>query len=450
MIQETRLRTFPGTSAIGETVKMKRFFYLLVILVLVQGTAFAERTIIQDNALYVTVSDDYQCQEKIELSVVCPKNRYFNGDMVEVQKLVDVARNVLGFECSKIKEIKVTGLVSGKLVYNGLLSEKNGWKLARPKSPDKKESIPKVYVNKNNEVVIYKSDHLSITSPLAPDKRLRSFKSYNNLTEWRQSRDQLFLSAAYDVDHDDRDALFYPSYEKFFLDKVFPVLDKARSLTDGSHPGAYNDVFFFLLKKKGEEGYWDQIVFTVRYAIHRDGTRKAQYLAKNYTRLGARKYLSKEAHTALFYKMNKNGLMNIKGEELYEDEYISIYPNNFQSVNTKIDSDGWCGNPELFIVYKMPLDERDRIVTFEYLSPIVWDILSGYCDVPAHITLKFFPEGEDSFWDYTMYQYCRLGSLRDQCNADNSKFAYGIERGPYDGPLKQMEMIKESRKNAMK
>lgn len=421
---------------------------LIVLLPVTAANAAAQRIVTQIGPLSVSVHDGYRCQVVIQACVTAPHKKFFQGEMSKVKTIAHSALETLSKECPRIGKIEIVGLVNQRQVYSGNISITNNWILTKDPIWEKTASVPRAstagipYMNTYNELVVYDSGPIIISSPFKSRLgRLKLFDHVDTVDGWCKRKNLQFI-LEYDCDLAERNSYFAPGFEKFFLDKIFPTIKSLCEKSGSKHQG---HSFTFFMRKRNETDYWDNLTISVRYKPH---SYEIKSLRKRYSLMSGRKHITGKERVDLSRKMNRRWLINPPGEEIYEDDFIRIYPHhNGEQVNHKIGMPGWCEKPELNIVYKMPIEERDKMITFEYLSPLLFKIAKQHCSAPAVVTLYFYPENEDSFWDMAEYQYCRLANINDTCRTDNTKFEYGSELGRSDGPLKTVTLVKKYRKN---
>jgi hypothetical protein len=103
-------------------------FRLVVVLVLgIFISAVEARQLCRYKELTASVADSFKCSEKVTLTVTAPDDSAFKGDRINFQRLVGSARAVFGFECDKIKNILIHGMVGNKQVYQGISSAAGNW-----------------------------------------------------------------------------------------------------------------------------------------------------------------------------------------------------------------------------------------------------------------------------------------------------------------------------------
>ena len=392
--------------------------------------------------------------------------------MLSIQRLVGSSRAVLSFECPSIRHIEVYGMVNGKQVFKGTSSAQARWVLTKPQTSSdavsgtissanntanqrkiKQPQVPQdighgadgIYVNGNDDVVVYETNGLTVTSPLKRKSMAAFYKNANNIEEWCK-RKIFNLQATYDVPHDKRDSLFLPHHIEFFSKKIYPRISKTCGLSTTKNNRKWRDTFLFYMQRKGEYSPWDSLTIIAEYIVNQGGTRDLQYIEKqSYARLEAKKRLSKKEHDALFAKMTRNRRVNEAKTTYYTDNLIEIHPPNYRD-NTKIGDAYWCSKPKLNIVYKTSQEERDTLITKEYLAPIVYEILDKHCKIPDYLDLYFYPQDQDSYWDQVRYTFCKSNNPASlNCSA-----AYVKEKSRTAGALQIAVVNREYRKNPHK
>ena len=78
------------------------------------------------------------------------------------------------------------------------------------------------YVNTYNELVVYDSGPIIVSSPFkSRPGRLSVYDPVDTVDGWCKRRNNQCI-LEYDCDLTERGAYFEPAFEKFFLDKIFP------------------------------------------------------------------------------------------------------------------------------------------------------------------------------------------------------------------------------------
>lgn len=98
-----------------------------------------------------SVADTFKCSEKVTLTVTSTDASVFKGDKIDFQRLVGSARAVLGFECDRIKSIRIHGNLGEKLVYQGISSATSNWVIVdtTPQKVETAKKEPQPSENKN-------------------------------------------------------------------------------------------------------------------------------------------------------------------------------------------------------------------------------------------------------------------------------------------------------------
>jgi len=91
--------------------------------------AFAVKKIANHVDLTAVVPDDFTCAQRVKVWVISPSPGAFRGDRIKLQRLMGSVRAALGFQCDNISDVMIFGQVNRKLVWRGVVSEKNGWVL---------------------------------------------------------------------------------------------------------------------------------------------------------------------------------------------------------------------------------------------------------------------------------------------------------------------------------
>ena len=163
-----------------------------------------------------------------QIFVTAPHIKYFQGDAKKLKTLVSSAANSLRRECITLGRIDVIGLINKKQIYSGYASLGEAWFLRREPIWDKAPSdlrtrtAGKPYLNTFNELVVYDSGPIVISSPYKSRYgRLKLSKNIDTLDAWSKRRKQVFI-LEYDCDLTTRNSYFDQGFENFFMDKIFP------------------------------------------------------------------------------------------------------------------------------------------------------------------------------------------------------------------------------------
>ncbi|MBW2737831.1 MAG: sel1 repeat family protein [Deltaproteobacteria bacterium] len=105
---------------------LQRIFVVLLAACLWTGLGEA-RQIGRYKSLTASVPDNFECAEKIKLTITAPDASYFKGDRIAFQWLVGSARAALGFDCERIQSILINGRVGNKQVYQGISASSGNW-----------------------------------------------------------------------------------------------------------------------------------------------------------------------------------------------------------------------------------------------------------------------------------------------------------------------------------
>lgn len=100
--------------------------------------AHAARKLATHVGITAYVPDDFACGEQVGVRIVSKKRGVFEGDRRALQRLIGGVRAILGFECSKIRDIQLIGQVAGSVVWEGVVSENNDWVVVEVFSAPKK------------------------------------------------------------------------------------------------------------------------------------------------------------------------------------------------------------------------------------------------------------------------------------------------------------------------
>ena len=107
----------------------KIFMVAVFIYVLTISTVWADRILIDDPEQTVTVSDTFSCYRPVDITIDTTDPGLYETDSVQLQKLGDGVRAMLGYECPGLSIIQLTGLIRGldDIVYHGEMSKNNDW-----------------------------------------------------------------------------------------------------------------------------------------------------------------------------------------------------------------------------------------------------------------------------------------------------------------------------------
>ncbi len=114
------------------------FGRLVVIctLLLAGGMAHAERTVVTHAGTRVVLADDADwCGERVRLTVRTDDPSVFEGDRLDLQRLIGGARGILGFECAAFRHIEVVGETGQGPVFTARARAANNW-LLEVEKPD--------------------------------------------------------------------------------------------------------------------------------------------------------------------------------------------------------------------------------------------------------------------------------------------------------------------------
>ena len=174
------------------------------------------RQISQYHPYKAFISDDYKCSEIAKITVTAPDERNFQGDVIDLRRLVGPVRGMLTRDCQKLKQIDVMGTVNGKEVYHGRLMASKRWIFFKvpTQTPGKKG----IRFDENDEIVIYQDKKLTLKGP--PMNAVSSWCGAGSGT----NRSPLYVRVFYTVDHLERDTLFAPGYADFVQKNVVPLV----------------------------------------------------------------------------------------------------------------------------------------------------------------------------------------------------------------------------------
>lgn len=120
---------------------MKRTHYILTIvfwLFCIDSSYGAERLLMSYQGLDAYL-DNLSCQQKgvAQLEIRSPVPEVFDGNRVEVQRLIAQVRAVLSFECPTISRITARGVVNNQLYFAGATEKQWSWKIIGLYAPPK-------------------------------------------------------------------------------------------------------------------------------------------------------------------------------------------------------------------------------------------------------------------------------------------------------------------------
>jgi hypothetical protein len=99
-------------------------------LLLAAGMAHAERTVVTHAGTRVVLADSADwCGERVRLTVRASDPSVFEGDRLELQRLIGGARGILGFECPSVRHIEVVGEAGHGPVFAARALASNNWLL---------------------------------------------------------------------------------------------------------------------------------------------------------------------------------------------------------------------------------------------------------------------------------------------------------------------------------
>lgn len=293
----------------------------------------------------------------------------------------------------------------------------------------------------SESVLILKNADIEIISPAKRQSIGSQYYNVSNIQQWCKRGVELGfnLNAVYKVTHDNRDTLFDSNYPKFVAKKIYPIIDNTCNLKEKSK---YSDSINIDMYKKSEIIPWDTVTYTIHYGKNSSGINDIMYVESfGYGLIGAKNKISHNKYSELLNKMNNSKWLNKKDNVLFENELMVINPHSQNEAG--FDNDIICSNPKFNIIFKISTDEKDEKLNFNYMSPVIFNILKNQCKTPAFAHLYFYPEGEHEYWDYSMYQYTKVAHpTPEQCKLEHAELM-----GKSDGNLKITKRIKEEREH---
>ncbi|MBT2311831.1 hypothetical protein [Pseudomonas fluorescens] len=95
-----------------------------------------ERELASDGSdVRLTISDRFTCAPEAEIKIITASAAYFDQGAETVQRLVNTASAVLGFECPKISHLTFTGLTDGVVVFEAAAKKQDKWALQTAPAP---------------------------------------------------------------------------------------------------------------------------------------------------------------------------------------------------------------------------------------------------------------------------------------------------------------------------
>ncbi len=102
----------------------------------IPSLAFAERLLVQDHDASVYLQGESICGAPARIRVTSNNADIFSGDSIELQRYTDVARAIIGFECTHVSEVAINGHLTGIIqpVFTGVANASTGWLLRAQQS----------------------------------------------------------------------------------------------------------------------------------------------------------------------------------------------------------------------------------------------------------------------------------------------------------------------------
>jgi hypothetical protein len=114
------------------------FFAILFLFFCIENTSGAERLLMSYqgmDAILYHLSCEQNGVAQLEIRSSTPE--IFDGDRVEVQRLIAQARAVLSFDCPSISRITARGMVNSQLYFSGATEKNWNWKIIGLYAPPK-------------------------------------------------------------------------------------------------------------------------------------------------------------------------------------------------------------------------------------------------------------------------------------------------------------------------
>lgn len=344
----------------------------LSFLLTLSSESFA-RNIINGKDLSATVYDTLRCGQDVILFVNAPSKSYFEGDKVQLQKLVGGARMVLELDCPSISKISVHGKVNKRVVYTGKLTRENNWILIdipsqyeQGNSPKYTEPAPQgISYDKRGYMVLYQAPGVVVYGPIrklldnwCEDSNNKNFDDYRTISAR--------LMGDFKNKELDPEQVFAPSIEEFLAKNVLPKMIKAcpeppHMVDFHVEHIAYNynsiskDNFFFVVR--------DGKLLKLNYGSPTDGEGSFRKTKASPERLSY--YQSMQ--------MTPQDREKIRGPILYKDHNIEIYTHKF-----RVSDPIWPKRRELDLVFDVDPFESEALLKLDYIAPIVFDIARKY------------------------------------------------------------------------
>lgn len=102
---------------------------MVSVLMVGQVSAASYREIGTDDNVAIEVPQNYPCTNSVPLRIRAPSALFFENKPERVQRLVRVARISLSFECERVQELTIEGLVDTRAYFKATASKKSQWKL---------------------------------------------------------------------------------------------------------------------------------------------------------------------------------------------------------------------------------------------------------------------------------------------------------------------------------
>jgi hypothetical protein len=119
---------------------VRRFSVLLIMGMFYSPGAFSEQRLLMSHAGMDAYLNSLECRssQQAALEIRSSSAHVFDGDRIELQRLIGQVRAVISIECPEIRRMTAKGTVSNQLYFAGATDKSWGWKIiglyAAPKS----------------------------------------------------------------------------------------------------------------------------------------------------------------------------------------------------------------------------------------------------------------------------------------------------------------------------
>lgn len=129
-------------------------FVAIPFLLLITGSAAAERQLGHYGGLTAVAPQDFTCDSEATVIVRALDESAFGGDQIALQKLLGGLRVMLGIECPRLETITIVGEAGGKVVYQGAAGSNDNWllkqKTALPSLARNDSEVPLSVLNRGS------------------------------------------------------------------------------------------------------------------------------------------------------------------------------------------------------------------------------------------------------------------------------------------------------------